>query len=98
MEKETKQKRTGRPPKGIDAQGQPFKMSEYPRLTIYMRPEVKARLDAAGQISNKTAWELIEQAVSEHLRAWERDLPKEQRALFEALSKHYLTTAQSKKP
>lgn len=71
----------GRRPSGIGADGSPEKTSEYPKLTISMRPEVKARLDAVSTLTKLPAWRIVEAALDRYVEA----LAVEDRAAVRAM-------------
>lgn len=53
----------GRPPAGATPDGKPEKTSEYPKLTVSIRPSTKARLDAATALEKKPAWRIVEDGI-----------------------------------
>lgn len=74
-----KRKRPGRPPAG-DA-GEPIR--GYPRLSLWMRPELKAQLTALSSMTRVPAWRIIDQALTAHIKA----LPAEDRQPLDSLAK-----------
>jgi predicted DNA-binding protein len=68
MEVEQKRKR-GRVPAGVGADGKPEMVSRYPKLSISMKPETKARLEAASTLTGLPAWRIIDQAVGTYLES-----------------------------
>lgn len=58
-------KRMGRPPAGEGGE----MVSEYPKLTISMKAETKARLEALRSITREPAWKIIDAALEEYFRA-----------------------------
>jgi len=65
---EAKRKR-GRPRRGeMDAAGKPELISEYPKLAVYMRPDLKNQLTAAAVITGIPAWKLVNLAIEKYLR------------------------------
>jgi len=76
----TKTKRTGRPPSGEDGS----MVSEYPKLTITMKANTKARLEALRSLTREPAWKIIDSA----LEAYFDSLPqKDQKTLKTVASK-----------
>ncbi len=57
----------GRPPAGRGKDGGPEKVSRYPKLTISMKPETKARLEAYATLTRQPAWRIIEEALRSYL-------------------------------
>ena len=57
-------KRRGRPPSGPDGEA----VSDFPKLTIYIRPEAKARLTALSTMTNRPVWKIIDAAVGEYIK------------------------------
>jgi predicted NAD/FAD-binding protein len=53
----------GRPPAGTAADGKPEKTSEYPKLTISIRPTTKAKLDAVAYLEKKPAWRIVDAGI-----------------------------------
>lgn len=45
------------------------KVSEMPKLTITMRPETKARLEALRSINREPAWKIIDDALEAHFKS-----------------------------
>lgn len=70
-------RKPGRPPKS-----ETDKISERPKMAVYLPVELKNRLLDAAHVLNKPAYELIEKAVDEYLSA----LPKADRDAIEMLS------------
>ena len=56
----------GRPPAAVDDKGVPEKTSEFPKLTISMRPKTKAMLDAIMALEKRSAWMVVEDALLEY--------------------------------
>lgn len=75
----SKNKRTGRPPSGEDGS----MVSEYPKLTITMKADTKARLEALRSITREPAWKIIDLALEEYFRS----LPQKDRKTVETVSK-----------
>lgn len=57
----------GRVPVGVGPDGAPEKVSRYPKMTLLMRPETKARLEAAATLRRLPAWRLIDEAFAHYL-------------------------------
>jgi hypothetical protein len=74
--------RAGRPPAGVGLDGQPEKTSEYPKLTVSVRPATKARLDALVALQKRPAWRIIEDAINTAIMS----LSSTDRGLIEALA------------
>ncbi len=60
--KQSGSKRMGRPVAGLAEDGSPEHVSRYPKLTIYLPPPSKARLDALCVLESKPAWRILEAA------------------------------------
>jgi aspartyl aminopeptidase len=60
-------RKVGRPA-ATDREGNLQPVSKLPKLTIYMTPETKAKLNIVSQIQKEPVWRIIEQAVSTHLK------------------------------
>lgn len=57
----------GRRPAGVSEEGKPEKVSEYPKLTVSMKPGTKARLEAYSTLSRQPAWRIVEDALKHYL-------------------------------
>lgn len=79
----------GRRPAGIGSNGQPEKTSQYPKLTIAMRPEVKSQLEAVAMLTKAPAWRIIETALQTHLHG----LPIEDQKAIEGMVSRMRTQA-----
>lgn len=75
------QAKRGRRPSGVSPEGKPEKTSEYPKLTIAMRPDSKARLDAVSTLVNLPAWRIVDAALDRYLEA----LPVEDRNAIDSM-------------
>jgi hypothetical protein len=73
----------GRPPAGTTLDGKPEKTSEYPKLTVSIRPSTKARLDAATAIERKPAWRIVEEGITLYVGK----MPAEDRRMVETIAK-----------
>lgn len=71
----------GRRPSDVNADGKPEKTSEYPKLTVSMRPEVKARLDAVSMLMKLPAWKIVEAALDCYVET----VPPEDRRLIDGM-------------
>lgn len=77
--KKTVTKKTmGRPPAGEDGSF----VSLYPKLTITMKTETKARLEALRSIQREPAWRIIDTALTEYFKA----LPLKDRKALDAIA------------
>lgn len=59
----------GRVPTGIGPDGAPEKVSLYPKMTVTMKPETKARLEAAATLTRLPAWRIIDEAFARYMDA-----------------------------
>jgi len=71
-------KTMGRPPSGEDGS----LVSEYPKLTITMRTETKARLEALRSLQREPAWKIIDAALESYFKA----LPLKDRKALETIA------------
>lgn len=76
------QAKRGRRPSGVSPEGKPEKTSEYPKLTIAMRPEAKARLDAVSTLLKLPAWRILDAALDRYLEA----MPVEDRRIIDSMA------------
>ena len=77
----------GRPPAGIAPDGKPEKTSEYPKLTVSIRPATKARLDAVTALEKKPAWRVVEDGITLYVDK----LPPEDRRMVDAIARRART-------
>jgi len=75
--------KVGRPPAGAAADGRPEKTSEYPKLTVSIRPTTKARLDAVTALENRPAWKVVEDGITLYVEG----MPAEDRRIVESITK-----------
>jgi hypothetical protein len=73
----------GRPPAATAADGRPEKTSEYPKLTVSIRPATKATLEAVSTIDKKPAWRIVEDGLSLYVDG----MLAEDRRMVEALAR-----------
>jgi predicted NAD/FAD-binding protein len=71
-------KRMGRPPTGSGTQGEPDRISDYPKLAVTVRPATRARLNAAATIENRPAWQIVDDGVNQYV---DRMAEKDRRAV-----------------
>lgn len=64
MAKKPVKRSAGRPPEGLGKKGEPSRISEYPRLSVTIRPHVKARLAAVAELQDRPAWLVVEDALA----------------------------------
>ena len=57
----------GRRPTGVTADGKPELVSNYPKLTISMKPASKARLEALSALTRQPAWRIIDEALKQYM-------------------------------
>jgi hypothetical protein len=90
MESESKKSksRMGRPPTGLGKAGEPAKISDYPRLSLTVRPITKAKLEAITALERRPAWKVVEDSINLYV---ERMLPEDRR-MVEALAKRSSVT------
>jgi hypothetical protein len=75
-------KRAGRPAGGVTQDGAPEQISRYPKLTVYLPPQSKARLDALCVLESRPAWRILETAFY----AYFDQLPESEQAAVEGLA------------
>jgi hypothetical protein len=68
----------GRPPAGDAGE----EVQSYPRLSLWMKPALKAQLTALSSMTGQPAWRIIDQALSQHIKA----LPAADRRALEGLA------------
>ena len=73
----------GRRPAGVGADGRPELVSNYPKLTISMKPLTKARLDAFSTLTQKPAWRIIDEALKQYMEM----IPAEDKWAVEGMAK-----------
>ena len=73
----------GRPPAATAADGKPEKTSEYPKLTVSIRPTTKSKLDAVTAIEKKPAWRIIEDGIGLYVDG----MPAEDRRMVDAIAR-----------
>ena len=78
-----KNPKMGRPPAATALDGKPEKTSEYPKLTVSIRPATKARLDAVTAIERKPAWKVVEEGITFYVGK----MPAEDRRMVETIAK-----------
>ena len=72
----------GRPPAGAALDGKPEKTSEYPKLTVSIRPATKAKLDAVTALEKKPAWKVVEDGITLYVDK----MPAEDRRMVETVA------------
>jgi hypothetical protein len=73
----------GRPPAGTAADGKPEKTSEYPKLTVSIRPTTKAKLNAVTTLEGKPAWKIVEDGILLYVEK----MPAGDRQMVESIAK-----------
>src|SRR5437899_1177961 len=63
MEDASGKKRLGRPPAGLGKKGEPDKIKDYPRLSLTVRPAVKAKLDVVAALERRPTWKVVEDGI-----------------------------------
>lgn len=58
-----KKPKRGRPPTGPGG----VRMTDLPRMTLRFEPETKARLQAAADVTNRPAWQVVGDAIAAYL-------------------------------
>jgi hypothetical protein len=84
-----KRKKLGRPAAGDDGS----KSSEYPTLTISMKPDTKARLESAREVCQVPAWRIVDEALTEYFNA----LPLKSRQAVHSLAILKLSQSKTRK-
>ncbi len=84
MKPNTARTKIGRPPTAIGKDGKPLsKSADFGRLTISMRNETRAKLDALAAVEHRSAWEVVEDALC----IYASKLGTSERKIVEALCK-----------
>ena len=60
------QKRMGRPPAGLGKEGEPKKISDYPKLAVTVRPGTRAKLNAIAVIESRPAWQIVDDSINQY--------------------------------
>jgi hypothetical protein len=60
-------KRVGRP-SAKDENGAPQPVSDLPKLTIYITPDTKTRLNIVSKMQGEPVWRIVEVAVNSYLK------------------------------
>ena len=60
---DTSRKRLGRPPAGSGKKGEPDRIKDYPRLSLTVRPAVKAKLDVVAALERRPTWKVVEDGI-----------------------------------
>ena len=60
-------RKPGRIPVGVSADGKPELVSQYPKLTISMKPSMKAKLEAVSTLTRLPAWRIVDEALTTYL-------------------------------
>lgn len=81
MGRESLKRRTGRPPAGTGKDGKPEMTSQYPKLSITIRPSTKAALAAVSALENRPIWLIVEDSIRRYVEA----MPAEDRRMVEAI-------------
>ncbi len=76
-------KRMGRPPAGGGKDGEPERVSDFPKLTITIRPITRARLNAASTVESRPAWQIVDEGVNLYIAA----LPPKDRKMVEDITR-----------
>ena len=77
-------KRIGRPPAGLGkSAGEPEKISDYPRLSLTVRPITKAKLEAVTTLERRPAWKVVEDGINLYVEG----MSPEDRRMVEAIAK-----------
>lgn len=85
---EDKPKRMGRPPSGVGRQGEPERISDYPKLAVTVRPLTRAKLNAAAAIEQRPSWQIVEDSVNQYVER----MPQQDRRMVEAIAKKHTQT------
>ena len=72
----------GRPPAGRSDEGKPEKTSQYPKLTVSIRPSTRRILDAVTTIEKRPAWRVVEDGIKLYVDG----LSQEDRRIVEAIA------------
>jgi predicted DNA-binding protein len=85
------ERRRGRPPTRFK-DGQPVRLADYEKLTVYLEPLVKGKLTALSNLLSKPAWKLIQEAIEAYIQR----LPKTDQKLVEEVATRALKIASEK--
>jgi len=72
-----------RPPSGLGKAGERDKISDYPRLSMTVRPITKAKLEAATTLERRPAWKIVDDGINLYVH----QIPLEDRRMVETLGK-----------
>ncbi len=73
----------GRRPTGVSASGKPELVSNYPKLTISMKPASKARLEALSALTRQPAWRIVDEALKQYMET----IPADDKWAIEGMAK-----------
>ena len=73
----------GRPPAGRSDSGSPELVSKYPKLTISMKPDTKARLEAYSTLTRRPSWRIVDEALRDFLE----NIPADDKWAVEGMAK-----------
>ena len=76
-------RKPGRPPAGIGKNGKPEMTSRYPKLSISIRPSLKAALTAVAALEGRPIWLIVEDGIRQYMEA----MSPEDRRMVEAISR-----------
>jgi hypothetical protein len=79
----------GRPAAGVVVDGSAERVSDYPKLTVSMRPETKVKLEAYSTLVREPAWRVVDEALRLFLDA----IPAEDKFAVEGMAKRMQTRA-----
>jgi hypothetical protein len=83
MGRTPEKRKPGRPPAGTGKDGKPEMTSKYPKLSIAIRPSLKAALSAVATLESRPIWLIVEDSLKQYIAA----LPPEDRRMVEALAR-----------
>lgn len=71
-------KKIGRPPAALSFEGEPEKVTAWPRIAVTMRPATKSLLDGVALLQRRPFWQVLEDA----LNLYRDQLPQTDRSLL----------------
>lgn len=80
MGRTPERRKSGRPPAGVGKDGAPEMTSQYPKLSIAIRPSTKAALSAVAALESRPIWLIVEEAFLRYVEA----MPADDRRMVEA--------------
>ncbi len=80
---EKPEKRVGRPPAGLGKDGEPERISDYPKLAVTVRPITRAKLNAAATVESRPAWQIVDDSINLYVDK----MPRQDRRMVESIAR-----------